>query len=206
MSNSFRITINQKFSEESQRRGKVDFLRNRASRESSQANSVFFEQQKSKGAIYILMDDKKKYYEEKAKELLNFNMMAKQSKMSDNLHKMARGEAIMLECLAHSDNGLMPNEIAKSAHVSTARVAAFLKAVEKKGYIQRISLEGDRRKVNIVLTDIGWDAVKGRRERMLKGVVAYLERLGEEDTENLLRILEKTRTIMKENNDMKGKQ
>ena len=138
------------------------------------------------------MDDKKKYYEEKAKELLNFNMMAKQSKMSDNLHKMARGEAIMLECLAHSDNGLMPNEIAK--------------AVEKKGYIQRISLEGDRRKVNIVLTDIGWDAVKGRRERMLKGVVAYLERLGEEDTENLLRILEKTRTIMKENNDMKGKQ
>ena len=30
------------------------------------------------------MDDKKKYYEEKAKELLNFNMMAKQSKMSDN--------------------------------------------------------------------------------------------------------------------------
>jgi DNA-binding MarR family transcriptional regulator len=168
--------------------------------------AIFFEQQKSKGAIYILMDDKKKYYEEKAKELLNFNMMAKQSKMSDNLHKMARGEAIMLECLAHSDNGLMPNEIAKSAHVSTARVAAFLKAVEKKGYIQRISLEGDRRKVNIVLTDIGWDAVKGRRERMLKGVVAYLERLGEEDTENLLRILEKTRTIMKKNNDMKGKQ
>ncbi|MFR6561492.1 MAG: MarR family transcriptional regulator [Eubacterium ventriosum] len=92
------------------------------------------------------MDDKKKYYEEKAKELLNFNMMAKQSKMSDNLHKMARGEAIMLECLAHSDNGLMPNEIAKSAHVSTARVAAFLKAVEKKGYIQRISLGGDRRR------------------------------------------------------------
>ena len=137
--------------------------------------AIFFEQQKSKGAIYILMDDKKKYYEEKAKELLNFNMMAKQSKMSDNLHKMAR-------------------------------VAAFLKAVEKKGYIQRISLEGDRRKVNILLTDIGWDAVKGRRERMLKGVVAYLERLGEEDTENLLRILEKTRTIMKKNNDMKGKQ
>ena len=119
------------------------------------------------------MDDKKKYYEEKAKELLNFNMMAKQSKI---------------------------------AYVSTARVAAFLKAVEKKGYIQRISLERDRRKVNIVLTDIGWDAVKGRRERMLKGVMAYLERLGEEDTENLLRILEKTRTIMKENNDMKGKQ
>lgn len=56
------------------------------------------------------------------------------------------------------------------------------------------------------LTDIGWDAVKGRRERMLESVVAYLERLGEEDTENLLRILEKTRTIIKENNDMKGKQ
>ena len=109
------------------------------------------------------MDDKKKYYEEKAKELLNFNMMAKQSKMSDNLHKMARGEAIMLECLAHSDNGLMPNEIAKSAYVSTARVAAFLKAVEKKGYIQRISLEGDRRKVNIVLTENPDYQVKGAK-------------------------------------------
>ncbi|MFQ6930315.1 MAG: MarR family winged helix-turn-helix transcriptional regulator [Eubacterium sp.] len=96
----------------------------------------------------------------------------------------------MLECLAHSDNGLMPNEIAKSA-CKYCKSSSFLKAVEKKGYIQRISLEGDRRKVNIVLTDVGWDAVKGRRERMLKGVMAYLERLGEEDTENLLRILEK---------------
>ena len=152
------------------------------------------------------MDDKKKYYEEKAKELLNFNMMAKQSKMSDNLHKMARGEAIMLECLAHSDNGLMPNEIAKRAHVSTARVAAFLKAVEKKGYIQRISLEGDRRKVNIVLTEAGLKKVEDRREEMLKGIACYLEVLGEEDTENLLRILEKTKNIMEKHKDMKGKQ
>lgn len=152
------------------------------------------------------MDDKKKYYEEKAKELLNFNMMAKQSKMSDNLHKMARGEAIMLECLAHSDNGLMPNEIAKRAHVSTARVAAFLKAVEKKGYIQRISLEGDRRKVNIVLTEAGLKKVEDRREEMLKGIACYLEVLGEEDTENLLRILEKTKNIMEKHKDRKGKQ
>ena len=88
------------------------------------------------------MDDKKKYYEEKAKELLNFNMMAKQSKMSDNLHKMARGEAIMLECLAHSDNGLMPNEIAKSAHVSTARVAAFLKQLRRKAIFKELALKG----------------------------------------------------------------
>lgn len=152
------------------------------------------------------MDDKKKYYEEKAKELLNFNMMAKQSKMSDNLHKMARGEAIMLECLAHSDNGLMPNEIAKRAHVSTARVAAFLKAVEKKGYIQRISLEGDRRKVNIVLTEAGLKKVEDRREEMLKGIACYLEVIGEEDTENLLRILEKTKNIMEKHKDRKGKQ
>lgn len=152
------------------------------------------------------MDDKKKYYEEKAKELLNFNMMAKQSKMSDNLHKMARGEAIMLECLAHSDNGLMPNEIAKRAHVSTARVAAFLKAVEKKGYIQRISLEGDRRKVNIVLTEAGLKKVEDRREEMLKGIACYLKVLGEEDTENLLRILEKTKNIMEKHKDRKGKQ
>ena len=45
----------------------------------------------------------------------------------------------MLECLAHSDNGLMPNEIAKSAYVSTARVAAFLKAVEKKGIFKELA-------------------------------------------------------------------
>ena len=126
--------------------------------------------------------------------------------MSDNLHKMARGEAIMLECLAHSDNGLMPNEIAKRAHVSTARVAAFLKAVEKKGYIQRISLEGDRRKVNIVLTEAGLKKVEDRREEMLKGIACYLEVLGEEDTENLLRILEKTKNIMEKHKDRKGKQ
>lgn len=152
------------------------------------------------------MDEKKKYYEEKAKELLSFNTEVKNSKMNNNLHKMARGEAIMMECLARSENGLMPKEIAKFADVSTARVATFLKSVEKKGYVERINLEEDRRKVNIVLTEAGLEKVKTRREEMLKGVACYLEQLGEEDTENLLRIIVKTKTIMKQRKDGKGRQ
>lgn len=152
------------------------------------------------------MDNKKKYYEEKAKELLRFNAEAKNSKMNNNLHKMARGEAIMMECLARSEHGLMPKEIANFADVSTARVATFLKSVEKKGYIERISLQEDRRKVNIVLTEAGLKKVEDRREEMLKGIAYYLEVLGEEDTENLLRILEKTKNIMEKHKDRKGRQ
>ena len=76
-------------------------------------------------------------YEEKARELMDFHMKTKESEMSNRLHKMAHGEAIMLECIAHCENGIMPNEIARDAGVSAARVAAFLKAVEKKGYIER---------------------------------------------------------------------
>ena len=70
---------------------------------------------------------------------------------------------------------------------TAARVAAFLKAVEKKGYIERKNYEGDRRKINIVLTDIGWNKVNEKRQEMLKRTAWYLEQLGEKDTEELLR-------------------
>ena len=75
-------------------------------------------------------------YEEKARELMDFHMKTKESEMSNRLHEMAHGEAIMLECIAHCEKGIMPNEIARDAGVSAARVAAFLKSVEKKGYIE----------------------------------------------------------------------
>ena len=44
-------------------------------------------------------------YEEKARELMDFHMKTKESEMSNRLHKMAHGEAIMLECIAHCENG-----------------------------------------------------------------------------------------------------
>ena len=145
-------------------------------------------------------------YEEKARELMDFHMKTKESEMSNRLHKMAHGENIMLECIAHCENGIMPNEIARDAGGSAARVAAFLKAVEKKGYIERKNYEGDRRKINIVLTDIGWNKVNEKRQEMLKRTAWYLEQLGEKDTEELLRILKKSREIMEKEREKKGKQ
>lgn len=135
-------------------------------------------------------------YEEKAKEMMKLIPAVRHPRTEKHMDALSRGESFMLECVARNGGILMPGEIARSVGVSTARVAAFLNAAENKGYIRRQNVEGDRRKINVVLTDAGYEKVRGEHRKMLERMMLFLEKLGEEDTENLIRIMKKTQEIL----------
>lgn len=135
-------------------------------------------------------------YEESAKELMHLLQQVKKPTVERHIDMISRGEGIMLNCVAKSGGMIMPSEIAKKAEVSTARVAAFLKLAEGKGYIKRESVESDRRKVRVILTDLGYEKVKDQEKKNIERTELFLKKLGEEDTENLIRIMKKLQTIV----------
>ena len=134
-------------------------------------------------------------YEEAAKELICLIPRIKKSHAERHVNMFSKGEAFMLACVAKNGGIIMPGEIAKTVGVSTARVAAFLNSAENKGYIKRQNMESDRRKVKVVLTEKGFEKVRNEQEKMLTKLSSLLKKLGEEDAENLIRILKKIQDI-----------
>lgn len=113
------------------------------------------------------------------------------------MQKFSGGECYMLGYLHRNGGSVMAGELAKCARVSTARVTAMLKGSEKKGYIRREMVEDDRRKTKVVLTENGREMIQGYYREALDHTAQYLEALGPEDTEHLIRIMKKTAEIMK---------
>lgn len=135
-------------------------------------------------------------YEEAAKEFVLLIPKVRRSNAEKHIDMISKGEVFMLECVEKNGGVIMPGEIAKAVGVSTARVATFLNAAENKGYIKRQNAENDRRKIKVVLTEAGFQRVRNERERMLARMTLFLEKLGEEDTENLMRIMKKMQEIL----------
>lgn len=135
-------------------------------------------------------------YDEKAKEFAGLMTGMKGSARHEMMQKMSRGECFMLGHLQKNGGSVMAGELAKCTGVSTARITAMLKEAEKKGFIQRRMVEGDRRKTMVVLTDEGHKRIHSFYEETMKHMAQYLEALGPEDTEHLLRIMRKSAEIL----------
>lgn len=69
---------------------------------------------------------------------------------------------------------------------------------EDKGYIRREAIAGDRRKVNVILTEAGEKEFQKRHQEIENQLTEYFEFLGEADTENLLRIMDRTKEFFEE--------
>ncbi len=132
------------------------------------------------------------YYEEKAKEFLDLMPKLHGPMKSDQVNMFSHGERCLLVTLYDNGGRMLPSELAKILNVSTPRVTSILKLTEEKGLVMREEVSGDRRKVHVVLTKAGEDQVIENRKRVMEHMTSYLHMLGEEDTENLLRIMKKT--------------
>lgn len=84
-----------------------------------------------------------------------------------------------------------PSELSRSMGVSSARIAALLKHLEQKGFIQRRADEFDERRVNVSLTDTGRELINERRREAIERVAAALRSLGEEDAREYVRLQQK---------------
>lgn len=108
----------------------------------------------------------------------------------DQLNNSSKGEnALMIYIYEHEN--VSPGQLIEVLKVGSGRVANALKNLEKKDYIIRKSDSSDHRKTIIFLTEKGKDVVIKCKEEGKKNIFSIYDALGEDDSEQLLRIVEK---------------
>lgn len=132
------------------------------------------------------------YFEKKAEEMMKLVPRIGHCAKNNNVSKFSKGEMHLMGILCYHEKSTTAAELSKMMNVSTARVTNIVNLLEQKGMVSRKSMENDRRKVNLELTEKGRAFVLAEVEKAKAHMQEYLEMLGEEDTEHLLRIMEKT--------------
>lgn len=98
--------------------------------------------------------------------------------------------------LAHRGGYALPGELAKDINVSTARIAAILKSIEKKGLIKREIDANDRRKILVTITPAGQSFADARKEDIFIFWKKFMDFIGEEDVLHSIRILKKVHSFV----------
>ena len=110
-----------------------------------------------------------------------------QKRVNDSLH----GENFVLTYIYEHEGNVIPSDISNTMGITSARIAAALNSLERKGLIlRRIDVE-DRRRILIDLTDAGREQVHKQKQMMMSFVTNMLEYLGEYDAKEYIRILKK---------------
>ena len=77
-----------------------------------------------------------------------------------------RGEFVALRILRESRLPLLAGDLAKKMNVSTARVAALIRALARKKYLRHARAQSDGRKVVLELTELGRQALEEREREV----------------------------------------
>jgi DNA-binding MarR family transcriptional regulator len=119
-------------------------------------------------------------------------------KSHKHINEAFRGEAFILDCLACCKRNLHPGEIGQEMEVSSARIASALNRLEKKELITRQIDTQDRRGILIEITPKGREVAEENRQMILRFAADMLERLGEDDAREYVRIQKRLATILPE--------
>ena len=133
--------------------------------------------------------------EQMSTELLRFMESLPRRAPQNWLGEFSRGEVFLLSYL-HSNGGTaIPGKMSEAMQTSTARIAAALNSLERKGWITREPSEDDRRQKLVHLTQAGADHIKLYRDNALKNITKLLIELGEKDALEYLRITQRMVSI-----------
>ena len=125
---------------------------------------------------------------------------------SSHFEDVAKGEPFILHYLYEQvgREHVQPSEISNETAISSARIAAVLGSLEKKGFIIRKMDTADRRKIFVSLTEKGKDAAEKHKNMIREKFTHILKQLGEHDSSEFVRILHRLSeikiTINKEDN------
>lgn len=106
-----------------------------------------------------------------------------------------QGELVLLCYVQHRGGLVLPSEISEAMSVSSSRIARLLNTLEAKGLVYRSHDTVDHRKVFVTLTDEGVRYTEEAFDRIHKRISAIIDALGEEDTEEFIRISKKIISI-----------
>lgn len=117
--------------------------------------------------------------------------------VSVEIHAMQKGIGFVLLYLAHTDQPVSPSDLAKRLNVSTARIAALLKKMEGRGWIQRCPSPEDGRRTILTLTPAGREKVAQMNVYMLQHAERLCQHISRHDREEFIRILHKIVEVLR---------
>lgn len=115
--------------------------------------------------------------------------------------EMPRSEIMMLKMIRMNisgTEGVTISTLSELLEISKSAVSQMINALEDKGYIERITTKNDRRLVYVRLTENGEQSLARELHSFLEGMALIFAKMGEEDTEDLLRLLKKLYLIVSE--------
>ena len=110
--------------------------------------------------------------------------------------EFCQGEMRVLLYLLAREEKAYPSQLSESLAVTRQRITTILSAMRKKGLIQMEIEEEDRRKMSVTLTDLGRAAAIEKQQYAHRYLGQLVENLGEEDSRELVRLLERCTHIV----------
>lgn len=135
---------------------------------------------------------------EDAQELLHQLRACRSKSVFGKIDESQKGVGFVLVYLWESDHEVIAGELAKELNVSTARIAALLRKMEKNGLIIRYRSPMDARQIVVEITEQGNAYVNQMREQILMKMELLLEKVGKEDIEEFIRISHKINKALEE--------
>ena len=133
-----------------------------------------------------------------AEELLERMKNLRRAGFQRHLDDYLQGENFVLGYIALQEGVVLPGDISQEMGVSSARVAATLNKLEKKGLITRKINKDDRRQVLVEITAAGSKLALSMHESFLEHTTAFFQGLGEKDAKEYLRITGRLADIVAE--------
>lgn len=135
---------------------------------------------------------------EDAIALLNELCSAFPASLFDQVEESQKGVGFILRYLVKSDGEVIAGDFAREMNVSTARIAALLKTMEKNGWVTRHNSSSDARRTVVAVTPAGRGRAGEIREQILQKIELLLEKVGKEDLEEFIRISHRIKEAMTE--------
>ena len=107
-----------------------------------------------------------------------------------------QGEDAIVLSLYLMDHPAFAGEFCEKLGLTTGQIANILKKLEEKQYITRTADREDRRRVHVTLTDAGRQHAEKKYRAMVRVHRELLDRLGEKDGQELLRILARLENLV----------
>jgi len=126
-------------------------------------------------------------------------LMKKHAMSNPHVGAISKSEFFMLMFIESNSKGMdvvTTAVISERLHISKPAVSQTINMLEKKQYVKREIYKDDRRLMNILITDLGVEILKGENNRFLSKINDALDEMGKEDSETFINLMEKYFNIL----------
>lgn len=109
----------------------------------------------------------------------------------NKLNLSFKGENTILMLLNEYGGISTPGKLCERIDFTAARLSAIIKSMEGKGLIEKIQNPEDKRSTIVAMTSQGYEQFMRLKEEIVINALTIIEKLGEDDVVEFLRIIRK---------------